>query len=115
MMKMKWFSASILFALIFAGCANNPPPAPTPPPPAKVGVEVHARDVTRAPGLVTLEQEVGAVVVIFEEDESRYPWCMTWLGEHSQESDMAFYSTNPYDQPVGPGITIGLPKSFRAS
>ena len=49
--------------------------------------------------------EVGAVVVIFEEDKNRYPWCMTWLGEHSQESDMAFYSTNPYDQPVGPGIT----------
>jgi hypothetical protein len=50
--------------------------------------------------------EVGGVVVIFEEDrENRYPWCMTWLGEHSQESDMAFYSTNPYDQPVGPGIT----------
>ncbi|PYV45687.1 MAG: hypothetical protein DMG06_01490 [Acidobacteria bacterium] len=50
--------------------------------------------------------EVGAVVVIFEEDrENHYPWSMTWLGEHSQESDMAFYSTNPYDQPVGPGIT----------
>jgi hypothetical protein len=49
--------------------------------------------------------EVGAVVVIFDEDmNSRYPWCMTWLGEHSQESDMAFYSTNPYDQNVGPGI-----------
>jgi hypothetical protein len=49
--------------------------------------------------------EVGAVVVIFDEDkENRYPWCMTWLGEHSQESDMAFYSTNPYEQLVGPGI-----------
>jgi hypothetical protein len=49
--------------------------------------------------------EVGAVVVIFNEDkENRYPWCMTWLGEHSQESDMAFYSTNPYEQLVGPGI-----------
>ena len=49
--------------------------------------------------------EVGAVVVIFDEDrENRYPWCMTWLGEHSQESDMAFYSTDPYSQIVGPGI-----------
>ena len=28
----------------------------------------------------------------------------TWLGEHAQESDMAFYSTNPYDRIVGPGI-----------
>jgi hypothetical protein len=50
--------------------------------------------------------EVGAVVVIFDEDrEGRYPWCMTWLGEHSQESDMAFYSTDPQEQHVGPGIT----------
>jgi hypothetical protein len=50
--------------------------------------------------------EVGAVVVIFDEDpENRYSWQMTWLGEHTQESDMAFYSTNPYDQLVGPGIT----------
>ena len=49
--------------------------------------------------------EVGAVVVIFDEDrENRYPWCMTWLGEHNQESDMAFYSTDPYNQIVGPGI-----------
>ena len=50
--------------------------------------------------------EVGAVVVIFDEDrENRYSWQMTWLGEHSQESDMAFYSTDPYEQLVGPGIT----------
>ncbi len=50
--------------------------------------------------------EVGAVVVIFEEDpENRYSWHMTWLGEHTQESDMAFYSTNPFEQVVGPGIT----------
>ena len=49
--------------------------------------------------------EVGAVVVIFDDDrEDRYPWCMTWLGEHNQESDMAFYSTDPYSQIVGPGI-----------
>ena len=50
--------------------------------------------------------EVGAVVVIFDEDrENRYSWKMTWLGEHQQESDMAFYSTNPYEKLVGPGIT----------
>ena len=29
---------------------------------------------------------------------------MTWQGEHTQESDMAFYSTDPYEQLVGPGI-----------
>jgi hypothetical protein len=29
---------------------------------------------------------------------------MTWLGEHHDESDMAFYSTHPAEQVVGPGI-----------
>jgi hypothetical protein len=49
--------------------------------------------------------EVGSVVVIFDEDvENRYSWQMTWQGEHNQESDMAFYSTDPYEQVVGPGI-----------
>ncbi len=50
--------------------------------------------------------QVGAVVVIFDEDKAgHYSWCMTWLGEHSQESDMAFYSTNPSEQVVGPGVS----------
>ncbi len=49
--------------------------------------------------------EVGAVVVIFEEDrEDRYGYLTTWLGEHQNESDMAFYSTFPFDHIVGPGI-----------
>ena len=49
--------------------------------------------------------EVGSVVVIFDEDrDDRYPWLTTWLGEHSNESDMAFYSTDPFDKMVGPGI-----------
>ena len=49
--------------------------------------------------------EVGSVVVIFDEDaENHYSWQMTWQGEHNQESDMAFYSTDPYEQVVGPGI-----------
>jgi hypothetical protein len=29
---------------------------------------------------------------------------MTWLGEHDQESDMAFYATSPLDNVAGPGI-----------
>ena len=51
--------------------------------------------------------EFGSVVVIFDEDEDvfRYPFQMTWLGEHAQESDMAFYSTLPGAQIVGPGIS----------
>ena len=49
---------------------------------------------------------VGGVVIIFDEDREgqKYPYLMTWLGEHSQESDMAFYSTLPADHVVGPGI-----------
>jgi hypothetical protein len=49
---------------------------------------------------------VGSVVVIFDEDtrEKAYPYVMTWLGEHDQESDMAFYATDPADHVVGPGI-----------
>jgi hypothetical protein len=52
-----------------------------------------------------LAGEVGAVVVIFDEDpEDRYTYLTTWLGEHQNESDMAFYSTHPFDHIVGPGI-----------
>lgn len=54
---------------------------------------------------------VGSVVVIFDEDDGadaagavRYPWEMTWWGEHDQESDLAFYATPPEADLVGPGI-----------
>jgi len=49
--------------------------------------------------------EVGSVVVIFDEDrDNRYPYLTTWLGEGQNESDMAFFSTFPFDNLVGPGI-----------
>ena len=50
---------------------------------------------------------VGAVILIFDEDKNddRYPWRMTWHGEHSQESDMAFYATPANLKLVGPGIS----------
>ena len=52
-----------------------------------------------------LAGEVGSLVVIFDEDrEDRYTYLTTWLGEHQNESDMAFYSTHPFDNIVGPGI-----------
>jgi hypothetical protein len=52
-----------------------------------------------------IQGEVGAVVVIFDEDrDNRYPYTTTWLGETQNESDMAFYSTFPFDHLVGPGI-----------
>jgi len=52
------------------------------------------------------KDEAGALVVIFREDEedAAYPYKMTWLGEHAQESDMAFYATSPEENVVGPGI-----------
>jgi len=49
--------------------------------------------------------EVGSIAVIFDEDrDNRYPYTTTWLGENQNESDMAFYSTFPFDNLVGPGI-----------
>jgi hypothetical protein len=49
--------------------------------------------------------DVGSVVVIFDEDrDDRYNYLTTWLGEHQNESDMAFYSTHPWEHLVGPGV-----------
>lgn len=56
---------------------------------------------------------VGSVVMIFDEDspkegeshKEKFPWRTTWLGEHSQESDMAFYATHIANNVVGPGIS----------
>jgi hypothetical protein len=63
---------------------------------------IYVQEFGRVPG------DVGTVVVIFDEDEpeegERYPYRMTWLGEHDQESDMAFYSTSPAEGIQGPGI-----------
>ncbi|HEX4169411.1 MAG TPA: hypothetical protein VHZ55_28450 [Bryobacteraceae bacterium] len=48
---------------------------------------------------------IGALVIIFDEDPTnRYRYLTTWLGEHQNESDMAFYSTEPFDHLVGPGV-----------
>ena len=62
--------------------------------------QIHVREDRKARG------GVGAVVVIFDDDDTpdRYPFQMTWLGEHDQESDMAFYSTDLLGHVVGPGI-----------
>ena len=60
---------------------------------------LYVREFGRAAG------DVGTVVVVFDEDaEERYPYRMTWLGEHDEESDMAFYATDPAQAVVGPGI-----------
>jgi hypothetical protein len=61
--------------------------------------KIYVRQLDRIAG------EVGAAVVIFDEDrEDRYQYLTTWLGEHQNESDMAFYSTYPFEHLVGPGI-----------
>ncbi|MFH1487444.1 MAG: hypothetical protein ABII06_00925, partial [Pseudomonadota bacterium] len=58
-----------------------------------------------------LRGRAGSVVVIFdpdlpgEETGEKFPWKMTWLGEHEQESDMAFYSTAAGEVMDGPGIS----------
>ena len=60
--------------------------------------KIFVRELGRVPG------QVGSVVVTFDDDDERYPHCQTWLGEHEQESDMAFYCTEPAQGVVGPGI-----------
>ena len=61
--------------------------------------KIYVRNVQKIHG------EVGSVVVIFDEDaEGRYNYMTTWLGEHQNESDMAFYSTYPFEHLIGPGI-----------
>jgi hypothetical protein len=47
----------------------------------------------------------GSVVVIFDEEAEKYAWRTTWLGEHGQESDMAFYATPLGENLAGPGIS----------
>lgn len=68
--------------------------------------KIYVREETPARG------KVGSVVVIFDPDrpgekgdKEAFPWCVTWLGEHSQESDMAFYSTPAGLVMDGPGIS----------
>ncbi len=63
---------------------------------------LYVMEQKRAPG------KIGAVVVVFDPDEGqeeKFPWRLTWLGEHKQESDMAFYSTLSGENLVGPGIS----------
>ncbi len=61
--------------------------------------KIYVRQMQRVGG------DTGAVVIIFDEDtKNRYRYLTTWLGENQNESDMAFYSTEPFEHLVGPGI-----------
>ncbi|MFX1386515.1 MAG: hypothetical protein ACFE9M_04800 [Promethearchaeota archaeon] len=55
-----------------------------------------------------IQGKIDTIVVIFDKDDGKiekYPYKLTWWAEHDRESDMAFYSTNPGDFIIGPGIT----------
>jgi len=60
---------------------------------------------------IQVRGRVGSVIFIFHEDEpppgksEQYPWKLTWLGEHDQESDMAFYATPAGEEVIGPGVS----------
>ena len=66
---------------------------------------------------LAIKGKPGAVVVIFDDEpltaeEPKYPWHMTWQGEHEEEGDMALYSTDPFERAVGPGIGRALYGGF---
>lgn len=89
--RVEPFSTSLLDGVDVRETIRNWHLAPEP--------RLYVRELGRISG------EVGSVVVIFDEDrDDRYPYRMTWLGEHEQESDMAFYSTEPAQAIVGPGV-----------
>ncbi len=55
-----------------------------------------------------IQGKVDTILVIFDEDEGKkekYPFKLTWWAEHDKESNMSFYSTNPGDYLIGPGIS----------
>ncbi len=61
--------------------------------------KIFVREANRIAG------DVGALCVIFDDDpDDRYTYLATWQGEHQNESDMAFYATDPKEHVVGPGI-----------
>ncbi len=49
---------------------------------------------------------IEVVVFLFDvpADPDRYPNRSTWYAEHSEESTLAFYATDPFKSMVGPGI-----------
>lgn len=48
---------------------------------------------------------IDTVVIIFDADhDERYPHRATWYAEHEEESTLTFYSTDPLDGMIGPGI-----------
>ncbi len=48
---------------------------------------------------------VDTMVILFDADhDEHYPHLATWYAEHNEESTLTFYSTDPFDNMIGPGI-----------
>ncbi|MBD3256288.1 MAG: hypothetical protein GF383_14415 [Candidatus Lokiarchaeota archaeon] len=55
-----------------------------------------------------IKGKVDTLIVIFDIDDGsveKYPYKLTWWAEHDKESDLVFYSTNPGEYLIGPGIS----------
>ena len=62
--------------------------------------EIHVKEIPPARGKVEL------VIFIFDDQNTadKYPYRVTWYAEHEEESTLSFFSTNPFDNMVGPGV-----------
>jgi hypothetical protein len=48
---------------------------------------------------------IDTVIIIFDEHhDDRYPNRTTWYAEHTEESTLTFYATDPFENLIGPGI-----------
>lgn len=92
--RVEPFSTSLLDGIDVRETIRNWPRA------QEGGGRIYVRESQRVKG------GTGSVVVIFDDDldDTRFPWKVTWHGEHDQESDMAFYATPIHAKIVGPGI-----------
>lgn len=65
----------------------------------------HKRDIY-VKEIPVVKGDIGAVIFIFEDDPTgeKYPWKVTWLAEHDNESTLCFYATDYKQDLIGPGI-----------
>lgn len=49
--------------------------------------------------------KVDTVVIIFDDsNDDKYSHCATWYAEHTEESTLSFYATDPFENMIGPGV-----------
>lgn len=52
-----------------------------------------------------LRGKLDTIIILFDEDHDElYPHRCTWYAEHEEESTLSFYSTDPMQDMIGPGI-----------